>query len=201
MGCDAGVFSCAGAGFLFPSRSSGSRPCSGTCCSTRQVPCPLEGYARGGLGQLSGRVLESSRDFRGCLVYHPGLCFPLLVVKGICHCCHVFLRRRIRKWRKGGGNAETIAMEQSMRPSGRSAIGSGPQVLVHLVPQQLVPFFGFFLVGRVPLLKWTAEKSWYPYFNLSNLEDLESIISDLRPTNKLGPKRAETWKTLCQAPC
>ena len=29
-----------------------------------------------------------------------------------------------------------------------------------------------FLVGRVPLLKQTTETSWYPYTNLSPLEDL-----------------------------
>ena len=34
-----------------------------------------------------------------------------------------------------------------------------------------MPFYQLF-GGRVPLLKSTTEKSWYPYSNLANLEDL-----------------------------
>ena len=39
-----------------------------------------------------------------------------------------------------------------------------------------MPFYFFFL-RRVPLLKWTTEKSWYPYANLSKLEDLANKTS------------------------
>ena len=40
------------------------------------------------------------------------------------------------------------------------------KLLTHIVLDfPVVPFYPF--LGRVPLLKQTAEKSWYPYSNLS----------------------------------
>ena len=62
-------------------------------------------------------------------------------------------------------------------------------------PQRLVPTFTVsFLVGRVPLLKKTTEKrSWHPYSNLSNLEDLGSEGKFLF---RLGPITRSLFKGL-----
>ena len=62
----------------------------------------------------------------------------------------------------------------ALRPSDNSGGSSGLGVIGARI------FSPLFLVGRVPLLKQTKEKSWYPYSNLSTGgPSLAGFASDL----------------------